>query len=506
MSDGPSGVRYEPVDAAYFERRRLRPHAGLLSLWALGVGAVISGQFSGWNMGLATGGWGGLMIAAAIIAVMYLGLTSSIAEMAAALPQTGGAYGFARAAMGPWGGFLTGLCETVEYVLAAAVICFFMGGYLGGVFDTSPALQPLYWLAAYGLFVGINAAGVAVSFGVAVFITLLAVGCLSIFWACAAPLVELHRYALDVAPGGEWLPDGHGPLLPAGWQGVLLQLPFAVWLFLAIEQLPLAAEESTAPRRDLPRSLLLGVGALIVSAGMVIWLNAAIPPGAYALADSSEPLLEGFRSILGEGGGRILAFIALAGLAASFHAIMYAYSRRIFSLSRAGYFPRGLSVTHPRRQTPDRALIAGAVVGLLVLTVVWYALGAERGERVIGGFLLNMAVFGAMLSYGLQAVSFILLRRRRPALERPFRSPLGLAGAVLTLAIALVTVCVQLGSPDYRAGVIGVAVWFAAAIAWFTAVSRRKLVLSPEEAFAMSSEGSPPEPSAAETEGPSPRS
>src|SRR5688572_13239034 len=96
-------VAYEKVDAAYFERRGLRRYARVWSLWALGVGAVISGDFFGWNFGLAAGGFGGLLVATAIITVMYLALCLSIAEMSPALPHTGGAYSFARTAMGPWG-------------------------------------------------------------------------------------------------------------------------------------------------------------------------------------------------------------------------------------------------------------------------------------------------------------------------------------------------------------------------------------------------------------------
>ncbi|OYW35489.1 MAG: amino acid ABC transporter permease, partial [Azorhizobium sp. 12-66-6] len=100
-----SGVSYTTVDVKYFEQRALKRHARVWSLWALGVGAVISGHFSGWNLGLASGGWGGMFIAAIIIAIMYLGLTFCIAEMSPALPHTGAAYSFARTTMGPWGGF-----------------------------------------------------------------------------------------------------------------------------------------------------------------------------------------------------------------------------------------------------------------------------------------------------------------------------------------------------------------------------------------------------------------
>ncbi|MEO0326705.1 MAG: amino acid permease, partial [Myxococcota bacterium] len=152
-------VHYDDVDAAYFEERGLRRYAGVWSLWALGVGAVISGDFFGWNFGLTAGGFGGLAIATGIVILMYLGLAFSIAEMTAALPHTGGAYSFARSALGPWGAFVTGLAENLEYVLTPAVIVVGMGGYLGAVFDTPAALEPLWWAGAYALFVGLNVAG-----------------------------------------------------------------------------------------------------------------------------------------------------------------------------------------------------------------------------------------------------------------------------------------------------------------------------------------------------------
>ena len=123
MSERKVGsVTYQEVGEEYFKQRGLRRHAGMWSLWALGVGAVISGEYYGWNFGLSTGGFGGLLLAGVVMAVMYYGLVYSIAEMSPALPHTGGAYSFARSAMGPWGGFLTGLAENMEYVITPAVV------------------------------------------------------------------------------------------------------------------------------------------------------------------------------------------------------------------------------------------------------------------------------------------------------------------------------------------------------------------------------------------------
>src|SRR5690242_14000781 len=140
------GISYQIPAEDYFDQRELRRHAGVFYLWALGVAAVISGDFSGWNLGFSVGGWGGMFIGTIIITIMYLGLTYSIAEMSPALPHTGGAYSSARTAFGPWGGFITGVAESIEYVLTRAVIVYFIGTYLTAIFETPPAFEPVWWV------------------------------------------------------------------------------------------------------------------------------------------------------------------------------------------------------------------------------------------------------------------------------------------------------------------------------------------------------------------------
>jgi ethanolamine permease len=503
------GVSYHVPSEDYFDQRELRRHAGVVSLWALGVAAVISGDFSGWNLGFAVGGWGGMFIGTIIITIMYLGLTYSIAEMSPALPHTGGAYSFARTAFGPWGGFVTGVAENIEYVLTPAVIVYFIGTYLTAIFETPASFQPAWWIIGYIVFVGFNIRGVELSFMVTIMMTLLAIGILVFFFVTAIPFFDFGKYALNIgadpATGAAVeLPGGHGPFLPFGVYGVLASMPFAVWLFLAIEQLPLAAEESADPQRDMPKGIMLGMFTLIALGFLILLFNPAIPierqvtdvagvtttvHGAFALGTSGEPILDGFRAIFATEAAKALALAAVTGLVASFHAIIFGYGRQIYSLSRAGYFPHFLSVTHGTHKTPNVALIAGGLLGLAVMLVVWFTMGGEAAGSFIGGVLLNMAVFGAMFSYLLQALTFIQLRRRFPSIERPYRSPVGVVGAALTVIIALVTIFFQLADPLYRAGVIGVAIWYALAILYFAAYGRKTLVLSPEEEFAVKHRG-----------------
>jgi ethanolamine permease len=374
--------------------------------------------------------------------------------------------------------------------LTPAVVVTFITAYVNSILGLDPAYSPFVWIAFYAMFLALNVFGLELSFKVTLVITLISLGVLVFFWISAIPNMDFSRYALNIGVGPDGkaveLPEGGGSLFPFGFSGVLATLPFAVWLFLAIEQLPLAAEESVDPKRDMPKGIILGMVTLMVSAFMIVLLNPSLPGvGSFHLSSSLEPLLDGFKAIYGDGGVVLLGLVALTGLIASFHTILYAQGRQIYSLSRAGYFPTVLSITHSKYRTPYVANIAGALVGLAVMLVIWFSLGAEQGGSIIGSVLLNMAVFGAMFSYILQAISFILLRKNLPHIERPFRSPFGIPGAVLTVIIAIVTLLYQIQDPNFTKGVLWVAVWFAVAIAYFAFVGRHRLILSPEEEFAL---------------------
>jgi ethanolamine permease len=470
-------VTYREAGSEYFEKRRLRRHAGVWSLWALGVAAVISGDFFGWNFGLAYG-FGGLLVATIVITVMYFGLCFSIAEMSPALPHTGGAYSFARSAMGPWGGFTTGVAETIEYVITPAVIVVGIGSYMDSISDDLFGFelpQPLWWAIFYLIFVALNYVGVELSFRFTVFICLLSLAILALFYIGALTELDFTRWAIDT--NGGWFVDG----VP----GIFYALPFAIWFYLAIEELPLAAEESADPKRDIPRGTMWGLVTLVVTGFLILFLNSGIEPGAKELGSgdaSGEPLLAGLRTIFGEGtSASLLGLIAVAGLVASFHTIIFAYGRNIFSLSRAGYYPHPLSVTHGTRQTPHLALVLGAILGWIAAYII-YESGAGS---TVGGALLYMAVFGAVISYAMQCISFILLRRRYPDIERPYRSPVGEWGAGIAAVIAIGSLIALFWNDDYRPGVYGVALFYLVAVAYFAVAGRHRLVLSPEEEFAV---------------------
>lgn len=441
----------------------LKKTAGWVHLWALGVGGVISGNFFGWQTGLLAGGFGGLFLATLVIAVMYVCLVFSIAELSAALPNAGGFYNFTRAAFGTDRAFLNGLTDAIEYVTTPAVIVAGIAGYMKAIVPAAP--EWAWWVLFYALFVFINVKGAALTFRVSMAITALAAAVLVFFYSSAL-LTGAFSWsnAFNIAP----LP-GHTAFLPHGLHGVFAALPYAVWFYLAIEQLPLSAEESYDAERDMPKALKYGIASLLALSLCTLILNSGVGPGAQGVGASNSPLETGFRAVFpSRATNVVLSLISLTGLIASFHSIIYAYGRLLFALSRSGYLPRPLSHIG-RFRTPDVSLVFGGVLGLALCFL------AARYSTSVGAALLNMAVFGALISYILVLVSFLRLRADKPHMRRPYRSPLGVPGAALGICLALVCLAATFAVPSFRPGVAGAALFVAVMLAWYWLYRRRHM-------------------------------
>ncbi len=481
MSDhGPAGVTYNKVEPGYFEKRTLKRSAGVWGIWGLGVAAVISGEFSGWNLGMASAGFGGMAIAVVIVIVMYFTMLFSIGEMSAALPHTGGAYSFARAAMGPWGGFVTGLAETIEYVVTTAVVVYFAADYANGALDAFFGFQIpswIMWIILYAIFLVVNALGAAIGFRLAIIVSLISLAILAVFVIVAFSTGSFHLDKLwDVKPTA-----GNSTFLPGGFGPVLLVIPFAMWFFLGIEELPLAAEETRNPQRDIPKAGIIALVTLLVAAVVVFVVNTGVI-GAKEIGSSGQPLLDGFALMVPKSLTGLLAVFALIGLLASLQGIMYAYGRNLYSLSRAGYYPKWLSVTG-KRQTPVLALVVGAVIGVLVLIFV-DATGGAGGTA--GATALNIAIWGAVVSYIMQMISFVILRRKFPNAKRPYKSPTGVPGAIVAGVIAFGAFLGILTNSVFATAVVTFLVIFVVGVILVALVGRHSLVLSPEEEYALS--------------------
>jgi len=372
-------------------------------LWGLGVGYVISGMYFGWNLGLPQGGTLGMAVATGVIILLYLTFTFSYTELACAIPKAGGAFDYAMRALGKDWGFLGGMAQNIEFIFAPPAIAFAIGAYVNILLPGIPATGTA--IAAYLIFTGLNISGVKAAASFELVVTIIAVAGLLAFAGATLPAFEMRNLERNA--------------LPNGWAGVFAALPFAIWFFLGIEGVANVAEETINPRRN----VLIGFGSAILtlillciltfaaSVGVDGWERIVFPePGA---APSDSPLPLALAHVAGPGSllYRIVTFIGLFGLIASFHGIVLAAGRATFEFGRVGFAPAALGRVHARFKTPANALLLNGAIGIVAV------LTGKTSE------IITIACFGALSLYIISMVSLLVLRKNEPLLERPFLAP-----------------------------------------------------------------------------------
>ena len=390
---------------------------GPVMIWGLGVGYVISGEYFGWNLGLAEGGPYGMLVATLIVSAMYLAFVLSYAELSCALPRAGGAFVYADRALGRDWGFLAGVAQLVEFLFAPPAIAFAIGAYFQNYQLELPA--EAIAVMAFVLFTSVNIRGVSLSASFELLVTVLAV-------------VELLIFAGITLPEFRWEAFSSNPL-PKGWGGILPALPFAIWFYLAIEGVANVAEEAKDPARDIPRAfvaamltlLFLALLTFFAAVGVAGWEAIVYDPITGASSDSPLPLA--LSRVVGEGHAlfHLLVTVGLLGLIASFHGIILVAGRAVFEFGRVGYLPAILGRTSERFQTPAAGLLFTMLVGFVALAT------GKTGD------IITLAVFGALCLYIFSMLSLFALRKQEPELERPYRAPLypWLPGIALVLAV-----------------------------------------------------------------------
>jgi ethanolamine permease len=393
-------------------KRTLTP----LMLWGLGVGYVISGMYFGWNLGLEKGGTLGLAVATFFIIIMYITFTFSYCELASAIPKAGGAFDYAKRALGPNWGFIVGMAQNIEFIFAPPAIAFAIGAYFNLFFPQIPIIYIAIF--SYILFTGLNIYGVKAAAIFELVITIFAVGELLLFAGITLPQVEMANLKQNA--------------LPNGWSGMFAAIPVAIWFFLGIEGVANVAEETIKPQK----TILIGFGSAIAtlvllciltfisSTGVAGW-EAIVYKADGTASDSPLPLALG--KVVGESNAlyHLLIAIGLFGLVASFHGLILAAGRASFEFGRVNYAPSILGKVHPKFKTPANALLVNMLIGIGAL------LTGRTAE------IITISVFGAITLYIISMITVFVLRLKEPGLRRPFRVPLYPLFPIIALTIAV---------------------------------------------------------------------
>jgi ethanolamine permease len=482
-----------PEERQYLKDHALRKPMGVLHIWALGVGVVITGEYFGWNPGLKEGGPIGMLIASLFVCALYMLWVLGLSELSVSMPFAGGPLAYGRRAVGPWLGFVMGWSMFLEALFATIGTAMATGGYIYFILNIlfegvdQPLATTVSALVCVVLFAAVQWLGAKEQAKAMEWMTYGAILGLVWFWVACLPGVRFERIFTQ-------------PVLTHGWTGVIKAIPFAIWWLVMIETVALAPEESHEPHRTIPHGITMAQITLIILV-ILTWFvvsGAGSDPNTTGDAKVSFPLPLVYEEVWPRS-PHLIAFcvVAIFGMIASYNGMIYAVSRQSFALGRAGYLPSCLGHVHILRRTPDVSIFIWSLV------VAGFVIWGHFNEAAIMVTVLTCNLT-ALIWYVLAMVCLFILRAKAPDMPRPYKTPFYPWLPLLVIGMSLFAAGAYVyGLPteetesrtwysDYQVVLLTLAM-YAVGLAYYFGIARRKLAsAAPEELAARAAAGHSP--------------
>ena len=423
---------------------------GPINLVTLGIGAII-----GTGIFVLTGQAAAQYTGPAIVLSMILAGTASAlaglcySEFASTVPIAGSAYTYGYATLGEFFAWVIGWDLILEYALGAATVAVgwsghlvsFMHDFLGVEVPAAWSTAPCTLVPAAGCNPEaiINLPAVLITLAVTI---LIVVGIRESAQVNTAIVIVKVAVVLIVILGGaafvntaNWqpfIPENTGTFGEYGWSGVLRGAGVIFFAYIGFDAVSVAAQEAKHPQKDMPLGIL---GSLIVCTIFYVLVSGVmvgLVPYKEMLGQSA-PMVVAIRAAEQAAGGsgllRAMTMLvevgAIAGLSSVMVVMMMAQPRIFYSMANDGLLPPFAKKIHPRFRTPHvTSIITGVVVAV------------ASGFTPIGA-LGELVSIGTLMAFVIVSVGIIFLRRQRPDLERPFRTPFVPAVPILSALVSL---------------------------------------------------------------------
>ena len=392
---------------------------------ALAFGAMI-----GWSWVVLSGTWiesaGSIGAITAFLLgggiMLVIGLT--YAELASALPFAGGEHVYSHRALGAGFSFICTWAIILGYV---SVVTFEAVAFPTVLDSLIPGLDKffLWQIAGWDVYLSWVLVGVAGAVAMTV---------LNIRGVRMAAIVQSAVVIVVLLVGGLFVSGSlvvgdtanMEPFFVDGLSGVTLVLVMVPFMFVGFDTIPQAAEEIDLPYKDIGSVLMLSVAMAIAWYGLIV-LGVSLLLNEDIFGTTEIIAAEANSVIFGEAGRLAMLGAGLAGIVTSWNAFIIGGSRAIYALARANLLPAALSKLHPKYRTPYNAILL--IGGLSII-------GPFFGRPVLV-WLVDAGGLGIVIAYAMVALSFLILRRKEPNLERPYKVPFGNFIGVLALILSI---------------------------------------------------------------------
>lgn len=430
------------ADAADKEHGLKRALGGA-SLVTLGIGAIIgTGIFVLTGTVAANFAGPALVLSFIISAVGCVFAGLCYAEFASMIPISGSAYTYAYATLGEFIAWIIGWDLILEYLFASSTVAVGWSGYMVSFLHdyhiNIPAAlcnAPIDYIKGEGWVLTGSIINFPAVFIIALLSTLLVIGIKesaglnSIIVAIKVIVILLFiGFGLSFIDTSNWkpfIPPNTGAFGEFGFSGVLRGAAVIFFAYIGFDAVSTAAQEAKNPQRDMPIGIL---GSLLVCTVLYVLVSAVLTgivhysglnvPAPLALAiDKTGNALAWLRPLIKIG--------AIAGLSSVILVMLLGQPRIFFTMAKDGLLPASFSKVHPRFRTP---YITTIVTGIVSCTIA--------GLLPIN-ILSELVSIGTLLAFTIVCISIIILRKKRPDVPRPFKTPLipwvPLAGAAICL-------------------------------------------------------------------------
>ncbi|MFE0105990.1 amino acid permease [Streptomyces sp. NPDC059009] len=424
-SGGPSApglglrlMRRKPVERLVAEGGQgeggsLRRSLGMWQLTMISIGATLgTGIFVVLGEAVPKAG------PAVTLSFVIAGLTAlfsalSYAELAGTIPVAGSSYSYAYATLGEFIAWVCGWCLILEYGVSVAAVAVGWGQYLNEFLDGTIGVTIPDAIAAPpgdGGYFNLPALIVVV---LAMFL-LLGGARESARANTIMVCVKIAALVLFCVIGFQGFKSGnYENFMPLGTAGVSAAASSLFFSYIGFDAASTAGEEAKNPQRDLPRAIMLSL--VIVTALYVLVAVVAVGARPWKDFEGSEAALAGImKDVTGQSlWATVLAACAVVAIASVVLTVLYGQTRILFAMSRDGLVPKVFAKVSPRTGTPvANTLIVSLFCGVLAAAV-------PLGE------LANATSIGTLFAFALVNIAVVVLRHRRPDMNRTFRVPLG---------------------------------------------------------------------------------
>lgn len=394
------------------EDKSLKKVLGSFELTMLGIGAIIgTGIFV--ITGIAAADYSG---PALILSFVISGLACAFAalcyaEFAAMVPVAGSAYTYSYSALGEIWAWIIGWDLILEYAVSIAAVAIGWSGYVVNITKSLGINLPAALINSPGINGGVINLPAVLIIGVISTVLLLGVKESAKFNNIIVMIKLAVVLLFIVLAIGHVKPANWHPFMPYGFNGVVKGAAIVFFAYIGFDAVSTAAEEVKNPQKDLPKGI---INSLIICTVLYIVVSAiltgVLPYLKYK--ETAAPVAYALQQIGINWGSAMVSVGALCGITSVLLVMMFGQTRVFYAMSRDGLIPKAFGTVHPKFGTPVNSTIIVAVVTALI-----------AGFTPIGE-VAELTNIGTLAAFVIVSASIIVLRKRRPDIERSFKCPM----------------------------------------------------------------------------------